>query len=304
MIEHVLDAVEVVEDAGQHAFLELIEQVEKNLHPPVEDGIAQCKELLVGDATLFESRRILRPAQRQVRADLRPQRFREGGRGGVMPGRVQGMDLQGQGVDAHRAPQFSQDEAGDGVDVEERPSLELQFNDVAPLPQFQFDFLIADDETRARRIERLHRHRQGRGSHSASPFDRGAAQRPREATRPRGFEPRDGGLFLRLVFGGKQCANPQLAADIGRAESGQGVDRQVGTRREHGRPPQGRGGIAHARGFFKEGFRGVRRDEAFAQRGFLHRQNGHVRDVRVRVAQDEVEDAVVARVGAGGDARP
>ena len=93
VIEHVLDTVEIVEDARQHAFLEFTEQVEEDLFTAFEDGIAQGEELIVSDAVLLQPGRVLWPAQREVGTDLLPERFRKGGRGGVMECGMQGMDL-------------------------------------------------------------------------------------------------------------------------------------------------------------------------------------------------------------------
>ena len=72
VIEHVLDAVEVVENARQHAFLKLSEQVEKDSLATLEDQVAQRDELVVTDAIFLESRRVLRPAEGQVRANVFP----------------------------------------------------------------------------------------------------------------------------------------------------------------------------------------------------------------------------------------
>src|SRR4249920_3826882 len=93
MEEHMLHAVEVVENTGQYTFAEIVHEIVKDLDPSFEDHLAQVKELLVGDALLFETRGILRPTQRQVGTDILPEFFGKGIRCCVVPGGMQRMDL-------------------------------------------------------------------------------------------------------------------------------------------------------------------------------------------------------------------
>ena len=72
MEEHVLDAVEIVEDAGQHALTKVGHQVAEDADALVENHGTQTDELVVADAVFLQGGRILRPAQGQVWADVLP----------------------------------------------------------------------------------------------------------------------------------------------------------------------------------------------------------------------------------------
>jgi hypothetical protein len=63
MEEHVPHAVQVIEDAGQYPLLEILHQVIQDLDTHFEDHLAQIEELLIGDASLLEASRILRPSK-------------------------------------------------------------------------------------------------------------------------------------------------------------------------------------------------------------------------------------------------
>ena len=61
-----------------------------------------------------------------------------------MPGGVQGMDLQRQGVDSHRILQADTNETRDRMDIEQHPCFEAHFDDLTPLTKLQFKLLILD----------------------------------------------------------------------------------------------------------------------------------------------------------------
>ena len=149
--EHVLHAVEAVEDARQHAFLEPIQPAEEDALPRLEDRIAQAEELLVGDAAVFQRVGVLRPAQRQEWPGVLPGILDQRGRRGVVPGRVQRVDLQRQEVQAHALPDLGQDGLRDGVHRIGETGRELHLEDRAPLPSLQLQPLLADRQTRRSR---------------------------------------------------------------------------------------------------------------------------------------------------------
>ncbi len=95
-----LDTVEGIENIGQDALAEAPELVEEDLLAAFVDGEAEIEELLVVDPALFEGRGVLRPTQGQERAGLFPDLAHEIGRGGIAPGRLQRVDLQGQEIQA------------------------------------------------------------------------------------------------------------------------------------------------------------------------------------------------------------
>src|SRR5690349_23005427 len=79
MKEHMLDAIQVIEDRGKHALPEIIHQVVENLDPSFEDGLAEIKELIISNATILQPGRILGPAEREIRPHIFPQLLRESG---------------------------------------------------------------------------------------------------------------------------------------------------------------------------------------------------------------------------------
>jgi hypothetical protein len=62
--EHVLDPVKIIEYAGQDTFAKIIHQIVKYLNAAFEYLLAQIQELVIADAALFQSGRILGPTQR------------------------------------------------------------------------------------------------------------------------------------------------------------------------------------------------------------------------------------------------
>src|SRR5690349_10039745 len=46
MKEHVLDAIKVIEDAGQHAFAKFIHQTVQNLNAPLKDFLTKIKKMI------------------------------------------------------------------------------------------------------------------------------------------------------------------------------------------------------------------------------------------------------------------
>ena len=58
-----LNAVEIIEDAAENAFLKGVKLMKKYLLAAFKDHIAQRKELLVGNTFIFEAGGILRPAK-------------------------------------------------------------------------------------------------------------------------------------------------------------------------------------------------------------------------------------------------
>ncbi len=148
MIEHVLNAVEVIENTGEHAFLEAIQQMKKDLFAPLEDQVTQGKELVVADTAIFQPGGILGPAQGKVGTDLLPQIFRKSWRGCVMGKGVQGVNLQRQGVQAHNAIQAGENCPRNGVNTEEHPRLEFDFDNITPLTQAQLKLFVANRQFR------------------------------------------------------------------------------------------------------------------------------------------------------------
>jgi hypothetical protein len=53
MEEHVLDAIQIVEDTRQHAFTEIAQQKGEYLYATFEDLLAKVKELFISDTALF-----------------------------------------------------------------------------------------------------------------------------------------------------------------------------------------------------------------------------------------------------------
>ena len=99
-------------------------------------------------------------------------------------------------------------------------------------------------------------------------------------------------------------ANAQAAEQVGRAQAGQAAHRRLEPRREHGRPPQHGGRLAHVNGLLKERLGVIRLGELCAGQPVLGRQQRYVEGVVGRVAVNEVEHAVAAGVEAGSDAGP
>src|SRR3990170_559120 len=74
--EHVLDPVKIIEYAGKDTFAKINHQIVKYLNTAFEYLLAQIQELVIADAALFQSSRILGPTQRQVRTHFLPKFLR------------------------------------------------------------------------------------------------------------------------------------------------------------------------------------------------------------------------------------
>jgi hypothetical protein len=147
-----LHAVQVVENGGQHALFEIVQEVEQDAFARFENVGAQGDELFVGDAAVFETGRILRPAQRQERARRFPGLFDERLGRSILPERMQRVDLQRQEVQAHGVCR-GQDGARQRMDVHQHTGFEADFEDRAPRAGFQIEGFASQRETRVVRIQ-------------------------------------------------------------------------------------------------------------------------------------------------------
>ena len=77
MEEHMLDTIQVVEDAAQYAFTEIVHQIVKDLNPTLKNRLAKIEELLVRDTPVLQPSCILGPAQREIRSHILPELFCE-----------------------------------------------------------------------------------------------------------------------------------------------------------------------------------------------------------------------------------
>ena len=71
--EHMLHPIEVIENAGKHAFMKIIHQVLKDLNATIENGLAQIQELIIINATVFEAGSILGPTQGEIGTHFLPE---------------------------------------------------------------------------------------------------------------------------------------------------------------------------------------------------------------------------------------
>src|SRR6476620_9276550 len=101
--EHVLDAIKVIENTGKHTLTKLIHQTIQNLNSSLKNLLTQIQELIIRDAAFFQPGCILRPTKREIRTNLLPESLCKGIRRGVMPGRMEGVDLQRQSINPNRA---------------------------------------------------------------------------------------------------------------------------------------------------------------------------------------------------------
>ena len=142
--EHVLDAVQRIEDRGQQAFLEGCQLVHQQVVAPLENEIAQGQELLIVDAAVFQAGSVLRPAQGQERPAAFPGIFDERSRGAVTPDRVQRVDLQWGDIKLKMRLQLGDHQPHQGVHRNQPAGLETHFDNRAPLRKAQLHHLLVE----------------------------------------------------------------------------------------------------------------------------------------------------------------
>ncbi len=142
--EHVLDAVEGVEDAGQDALVEAVDLVHEHVLAQPVDVLAQGQELLVVDAAVFEGGGVLRPADGREGAAIFPHLADEVARCAVGPGRGQGVNLQRENVEADFGAVLHQDDLRHSLDGQDHVDLERQLEQGTPLADLQVERLLAD----------------------------------------------------------------------------------------------------------------------------------------------------------------
>ena len=113
--QHVLNAVEAVEDDAQHALAVVIQMVPEDALTRLENIFTQGQELRVVEPVFFEGGGVLRPAQRKVAAGSVPGIPDKAARRGVAPHGVQRMNLQRQEVESRFGQSLSDDNAGNSM---------------------------------------------------------------------------------------------------------------------------------------------------------------------------------------------
>ncbi len=304
--EHMLDAVERVEDAGQHALVKAVDLVHEHVFAQPVDVLAQGQELLVVDAAVLEGGGVLRPADGREGAAIFPHLADEVARRAIGPGRGQGVDLQREGVEADVRAVLDQDDLRHSLDRQDHVDLERHLEQRAPLAQLQVERLLADRDAGGLGRGRLDGDIERRRLQTVLALAHGAGQLA--AVDLAILAQRRHGRLAAAVgiagLGGEVDADTQTAEQVGRAQAGQAAHRRLEPRREHGRPPQHGGRLAHVDRLLEDRLGVVRLGELRAGQARLGGQKRHVQGVVGRVAMNEVEHAVAAGVQPGGDACP